>query len=84
MTASEPLTGTDVIDCAKASAEQGVEAAARQCGYGEDVASFQQELKQACDKINVEIETLGDLVTEQDEIAENRGVEVAPETLRNL
>ena len=29
MTASEPLTGTDVIDCAKASAEQGVEAAAR-------------------------------------------------------
>ncbi|PSO79506.1 MAG: hypothetical protein BRC45_15360 [Cyanobacteria bacterium QS_5_48_63] len=55
-----------------------------QCGYGEDVASFQQELKQACDKINVEIETLGDLVTEQDEIAENRGVEVAPETRRNL
>ncbi|PSP03153.1 MAG: hypothetical protein BRC54_12935 [Cyanobacteria bacterium SW_7_48_12] len=78
------ITGTDVIDCAKASAEQGVEAAAIQCGYGEDVASFQQELKQACDKINVEIETLGDLVTEQDEIAENRGVEVAPETRRNL
>ena len=73
-----------MIDCAKASDEQGVEAAAIQCGYGEDVASFQQELKQACDKINVEIETLGDLVTEQDEIAENRGVEVAPETRRNL
>jgi hypothetical protein len=37
--------GTDLIDCAKANASKGVETAAKRCGYGQDVSTFEQELK---------------------------------------
>jgi len=40
------LQGTELVDCARANAKQGIETAARQCGYGE-LNTFAQELKQA-------------------------------------
>ena len=84
MASSEPLQGTDLIDCAKANAKQGIETAAMRCGYGQDLKSFEQHLKQACDRIGVSIQELGDLVTDQQIVKERGGLEIAPETPSDL
>jgi len=64
MASSTPLQGIELIDCAKANAKQGIETAAAQSGYGQDVSTFQQELKKACEGIGVEINELSDLITD--------------------
>ncbi|MBZ8182651.1 hypothetical protein [Oscillatoria salina] len=84
MAASEPLTGTDLIDCAKANANQGIETAAKQCGYGDDLSRFQTALKQACHDIGIEISELSDLITDQDNVINKGGVKVAPDTPSSL
>ncbi|MEC4892593.1 MAG: hypothetical protein SAL07_20810 [Oscillatoria sp. PMC 1051.18] len=84
MAASEPLTGTDLIDCAKANANQGIETAAKQCGYGDDLSRFQTALKQACHHIGIEISELSDLITDQDNVINKGGVKVAPDTPSSL
>lgn len=84
MAAPTPLTGTDLIDCAKANAKQGIETAARQCGYGEDLGSFKQALNQACQDIGVEISELSDLITDQENVVDRSGIDVAPDTPSNL
>lgn len=84
MASSEPLKDTDLIDCAKANAKQGIETAAMRCGYGQDLESFEQNLKQACDRIGVDIQELSDLVTDQQRVIEKGGLEIAPETPSDL
>lgn len=59
----QPLTGTDLIDCARANAEHGIKITASLCGYGEDISSFQQALNQAGDHMGLDIETLNDLIS---------------------
>lgn len=80
MASSTPLHGTDLIDCAKANAKQGIETAAELCGYGNDTNRFKQELKQACHKIGVEIQELSDLITDQQTVRRYGGIEIAPDT----
>lgn len=84
MASTAPLKDIELVDCAKANAKQGVETAARLCGYGEDINAFQQELKQACERINVQYNELTDLITEQQNLIEMGGVEVAPHTASEL
>lgn len=85
MAASTPLTGIELIDCAKANAKQGIETAADLCGYGTDLNRFEQELKQACQRIGVDLHTLSDLITDQQSIMQNHGGEVvAPDTPAEL
>lgn len=84
MTNSQPLTGTDLIDCAKANAKQGVETATQLCGYGDDISRFQTSLRQACEEIGVEVDELSDLITKQSQVIEKGGVEVAPDTPNSL
>lgn len=84
MTQSKPLKGPELIDCARANAKQGLETATRLCGYGSDVRAFSQSLHQACDRIGVHVEELGDLITDQQAIQEQQGVEVAPDTPNHL
>lgn len=79
-----PLYGTDLIDCAKANANQGVETAAYLCGYGDNLSAFQQELKQACHNIGVEIKDLSNLITDQQTVRNTRGIEIAPDTASEL
>jgi hypothetical protein len=85
MASSETLRGTELIDCAKANQNKGVEVAAQRCGYP-DIASFEQELRSACSAIGIEIQHFSDLsgssyqTDETDEV----GVEVAPETPSQL
>lgn len=84
MAASERLKSIELIDCAKANAPQGVEVAAHLCGYGTSISEFQQELKQACQQIGIEISELSDLITEQQTVLQTGGIEISPETTSEL
>ena len=84
MAENQPLTGTELIDCAKASATQGLKQASQNCGYGEDIHSFQENLQQACDRIGVNIDDLSDLVTPQQQVKQGRGIEIAPDSKNSL
>lgn len=84
MSASQPLQGTELIDCAKANAAQGVSTAARLCGYGQDTATFEQELLKACHHIGVSAGSLKDLITDQQMVQKYEGIEIAPDTNSEL
>ncbi|HEY9674285.1 MAG TPA: hypothetical protein V6D11_22790 [Waterburya sp.] len=80
MASPTPLKGLELVDCARANAKQGIETAAHLCGYGQDINTFSQELKQACDDMGVTINELTDLITTQDNLIKTEGEVVAPET----
>ncbi|MBW4574808.1 MAG: hypothetical protein KME08_05930 [Aphanothece sp. CMT-3BRIN-NPC111] len=84
MASPTPLKDTELIDCAKANAKQGVETAAHLCGYGQDIATFKHELKKACDRIGVQFNEMSDLITDQQNIISSGGFEVAPDTPSEL
>jgi hypothetical protein len=85
MASSTPLQGTDLVDCARANAKQGIETAARQCGYGEDLNTFAQELKQACEQMNLQVKELTELITDQEMVLQlGSGEVVAPDTSSEL
>jgi hypothetical protein len=84
MASSIPLQGTDLIDCAKANAKEGIETAAYLCGYGENIQKFQQELAKACEKIGVKYHELTDLITDQQNVISYGGIEIAPDTPSEL
>lgn len=84
MSSQKPLTGIELISCAKASATAGASTAANNCGYGENVDQFRTELKAACASMGVDIDGLADLLTEQQQIMQEGGIEIAPETAEDL
>jgi hypothetical protein len=85
MASSTPLKGTELVDCARANAKQGIETASYQCGYGEDVNTFAQELKQACEEMNLQVKELNELITDQDLLLQiGSGEVVAPDTASEL
>ncbi|MBD2385916.1 hypothetical protein [Cylindrospermum sp. FACHB-282] len=85
MASPTPLYGTDLVDCARANAKQGIGTAAYQCGYGDDINTFSQELRQACEKMNLQVKELSELITDQDMILElGTGEIVAPITATQL
>ena len=85
MPSPTPLHGTELVDCARANAKQGIGTAAYQCGYGDDINTFAQELRQACEKMNLQVKELRELITDQDMILELRtGEIIAPNTASEL
>ncbi len=79
------LQGTELVDCARANAKQGIETAAHQCGYGEDLNTFAQELKQACEQMNLQVKELSELITDQEMLLQlGSGEVVAPDTPSEL
>ena len=79
------LQGIELIDCAKASAKQGSAAAAKNCGYEDNVGLFIENLNKACQQIGVNISELDDLITDQQIAKENtRVIEVSPDTVSDL
>jgi hypothetical protein len=84
MAAPKPLKDTELVDCATANAKQGVETAANLCGYGQDVSSFQAELKKACDRMGIHFEGMTDLITTQRSLRNYEGVEIAPDSPSDL
>lgn len=84
MAAPETLHGTELIDCARANGSYGIEVAAERCGYGNDIERFQQELKQACDRIGVTFESFGDILKSSTKDDQVIGEIVAPDTPNQL
>jgi hypothetical protein len=85
MASPTPLQGTDLVDCARANAKQGIETAAYQCGYGEDLNTFARELKQACEQMNLQVKELSELITDQEILLQlGSGEIVAPDTPSEL
>ncbi len=84
LSGKNPLTGAELIDCARANAEQGLETATKLCGYGDDIDQFQDALKQAGDKMGISIESLGDLLTDRINPMGRPGVDVAPNSSSSL
>ena len=85
MTSPIPLQGTDLVDCARANAKQGIETAALQCGYGKDLNTFARELKQACEQMNLQVKELSELITDQEMLLQlGTGEIVAPDTASEL
>jgi hypothetical protein len=80
MAASQPLTGLELVDCARANAKQGIETAANLCGYGEDLNQFKQSLQQACGEMKIQFQELSDLITDQQQMLNLGGEIVAPDT----
>lgn len=79
-----PLTGLNLIDCAKANSKQGLEVAAQQCGYGEETENFIEKLQAACQEIGVDIQELSDLITERQRTNKIPGVTIAPDSASDL
>ncbi|MEM9924493.1 MAG: hypothetical protein AAF915_12220 [Cyanobacteria bacterium P01_D01_bin.50] len=85
MASPTPLKGTDLVDCAKANAKQGIQTAALQCGYGSDLKTFAAELRKACEEMNLQVSELNELITDQDMILNiGTGEVVAPDTPADL
>lgn len=85
MASPTPLQGTELVDCARANAKQGIETAAHQCGYGEDINTFARELKQACEQMNLQVKELTELITDQEMLLQlGTGEIVAPDTPSQL
>ena len=85
MASPTPLQGTELVDCARANAKQGIETAAYQCGYGDDLNTFARELKQACEQMNLQVKELTELTTDQDVLLQlGTGEVVAPDTPSEL
>jgi len=84
MASAESLKGIELIDCAKANAEQGLSTTAELCGYGSNLKTFEIELKQACQEIGVEINDLADLITDKQKTTQTQGLEIMPDTPSQL
>jgi hypothetical protein len=84
MASSTPLHGTELIDCARANGREGLEAAAYQCGYGDDLATFEAELRKACDEIGVDVNSFNELTKTSQVQAQILGEIVAPDSATQL
>lgn len=79
MASSSPLQGVILVDCAKANVENGLDVAASQCGYGDDVAAFEEALKSACAEMNIDLEEFAELAVGKG-VNQRDGIEVYPDT----
>ncbi|MEA5552531.1 hypothetical protein VB713_16440 [Anabaena cylindrica UHCC 0172] len=85
MVSPKKLHGTELVDCARANAKLGIETAAYQCGYDDDIKTFSQELHQACESMNLKVKELSELITDQDIMLKmGAGEIIAPDTASEL
>lgn len=84
MTDKKMLEGIELVSCAKASASAGVATVAKNCGYGTDIEQFRAALQKACADMGVEVDGIADLLTDQQQVIQEGGLEIAPETSSEL
>ena len=84
MSASNPLSGSALISCAKANVASGARVAAQQCGFGDDLESFRSSLRDACEQIGIEAIELEDLESTSQMERKSGGVEISPDTYTQL
>jgi hypothetical protein len=83
MTIPIQLHGTELIDCAQANAKQGLRIAAQQCGYSDDIETFQHELAVALEHIGIKNKDFEDLLKTV-VLEPKSGIEIAPDTAIDL
>lgn len=64
LSGENPLTGEDLLYCAKANASRGATALAQLCGYASDVNRFRSQLKEAMDNMSFNDDSLEKLLRE--------------------
>ena len=84
MSSKQVLIGIELISCAKASAALGPVVAAKNCGYGDDIEQFRSSLQSACADMGVDVDGVADLLTEQQQVIKEGGIEIAPESMDEL
>ena len=62
LSGEEPLSGEDLINCARANTSAGVEKAAKLCGFGADIPRFQSTLKETAQKLELSPESFQKLI----------------------
>lgn len=62
LSGKEPLTGVDLIDCARGNASAGVVKATKLCGYSRDIESFQSALKQTISEMKLPLDSFPNLL----------------------
>ncbi len=62
LSGKEPLSGVELIDCARGNGSAGLIKAAKLCGYSRDVQSFQSTLKQALLENNIPLDSFSNLL----------------------
>lgn len=83
MSSKEKLAGLELIDCARANTERGLDAAAESCGYGSDIEAFQQAIGRACDDIGIDASTFAGIV-DPSTATKTPGFVVAPDSTASL
>lgn len=77
LSGNAPLTGVELIDCARANSAQGLEVATKLCGYQEDTEAFKVALKQALEEAGLTFNALQKLI-------DHPGITVAPDSPTSL
>ena len=80
MKSPKKLHGIELLDCAQANAKSGLSTTAQQCGYGNNLLAFQNELQKAGSEIGIQIRSLSDLNLEAQKIERGRGRDFSPDT----
>ena len=62
LSGEHPLTGEELIDCARANKSAGIEMAAMLCGYASDRDRFKSTLKQTIADMNLETASFDKLI----------------------
>ena len=62
LSGTEPLTGEDLTNCARANVSAGVKMAAKLCGFASDTESFQTKLKETAQALEIPLESFKQLV----------------------
>lgn len=57
-----PLTGEELVSCARANVSKGIATVAQLCGYASDVNSFRTGLKEAMEQSEIKPESLQKLI----------------------
>ena len=61
LSGKEPLTGKELVNCAKGNAYSGLNNTAKLCGYGTNIQAFQENLTETLDDMGLDIQSVKSL-----------------------
>ena len=63
LSGKEPLVGEELVNCARANASAGLMKTTKLCGYSTNIEQFQSALKQAVEKMGIDINSFKALIS---------------------
>lgn len=64
LSGENPLSGEELINCARANVSKGIATVAQLCGFASDVEKFRSTLKATMEEMEVEVESLQKLLNQ--------------------